>query len=248
MVIETDPANLLKHKSGEAAPSICPRVFVLTDIRLLREGLLLALSQHASVQVVGSSDLSTPPRNIAMARPDVVLLDITMLSSLDLSRPIRATLPDVKFVAIAVAEVEAEIVTCAEAGISGFVTRNGSAQDVVAAVHAAVRGEVACSARTAALLLGRVAALSQKPETGLSTHTLTRRESEIVSLLGDGLSNKEIARVLKIRDATVKNHVHNILGKMRLRRRSEVAARVRRLGGVVDAATADAVLAAAQPR
>jgi two-component system, NarL family, nitrate/nitrite response regulator NarL len=232
MVIEKagDPSASLGDESTEDARLIRPRLFVLTDIRLLREGLVLVLSQQSSVLVVGSSDLSTSPSDIAEARPDVVLLDITIPGSLDISLPIRRILPDVKIVAIAVAEIEKEIITCAEAGISGFVSRNGAAQDVVAAVHGALRGELICSPRTAALLVSRVAALSGKPQVAANSHTLTRREREIVTLLSEGLSNKEIARALRIQDATVKNHVHNILSKMQVRRRGEVAAQVRRIG------------------
>jgi two-component system, NarL family, nitrate/nitrite response regulator NarL len=250
MVIEkaSDPSAFLGESAQDARP-ILPRLFVLTDIRLLREGLVLALSRQSSVQVVGSSDLSPSASDIAATRPDVVLLDITMPGGLDMSLPIRRILPDVKIVAIAVAEVEAEIVTCAEAGISGFVSRNGSAQDVVAAVHGAVRGEVICSARMAALLVNRVAALSEKPHVAASSHALTRREREIVSLLSEGLSNKEIARALRIQDATVKNHVHSILGKMQVRRRGEVAAQVGRVGRRPGAGTeASAATATLQAR
>jgi DNA-binding NarL/FixJ family response regulator len=233
----SDPSSSLGDESTEDARLIRPRLFVLTDIRLLREGLVLVLSQQSSVLVVGSSDLSAPPGDIAAARPDIVLLDITMPGSHDASLPIRRALPDVKIVAIAVAAIEQEIITCAEAGISGFVSRDGSAQDVVAAVHGAMRGELVCSPRTAAMLVNRLAALSGNPP-AVSNSTLTRREHQIATLLSQGLSNKEIARALRIQDATVKNHVHNILGKMQVRRRGEVAAQVRRVDRLPGAATA----------
>lgn len=216
-----DPSNSLR---GDPSPeAVRPRLYVLSDIRLLREGIVLALAQNLSVLVVGSSDLAMSPDRIVELRPDVLLLDIATPGGLGVARSIRHTLPDIKIVAIAVSEVEQEVITCAEAGVSGFVSRNGSAQDLVTAVHCAVRGELVCSPRTAALVFNRMAILAAKPERSADSHTLTRREHEIVSLLNEGLSNKEIARTLRIQNATVKNHVHSILSKMHVRRRGEVA-------------------------
>jgi two-component system nitrate/nitrite response regulator NarL len=225
------PSASRGHESVYAAQIIRPRLFILSDVRLLCEGLVLALSQQSSVIVVGSSDLSTSPTQIAALRPDVLLLDIAMSGGLNVSLPLREALPNLKIVAIAVAEVERELIACAEAGVSGFVSRQGSAHDVVAAVHCAVRGELVCSPRTAAMLFGRLAALSSKRSTALDNGALTRREHEIVSLVNEGLSNKEIARQLRIQNATVKNHIHNILSKLQVRRRGEAAAQLRRAVG-----------------
>ena len=221
----------LGKDSAHDAPVIRPRLFILSDVCLLREGLVLALSQQSSVIVVGSSDLSTSPTQIAELRPDVLLLDIAMPGGLNVSLPLRQALPNLKIVAIAVAEVEQELIACAEAGVSGFVSRQGSAQDVVAAVHCTVRGELVCSPRTAALLFSRLAALSSERNTAPDNGALTRREHEVVSLVNEGLSNKEIARQLRIQNATVKNHIHSILSKLQVRRRGEVAAQLRRAAG-----------------
>jgi DNA-binding NarL/FixJ family response regulator len=199
-----------------------PRIFVLSDIRLLREGVVLALSLQSSVQVVGSSDLSIAAEKIADFDPNVLILDIIVSKGLDCSGAIRTVMPDVKIVALGVAEVEDLVIACAEAGISGFVPPSGSASDVVTAVHSAMRGELVCSPRTAGMLLNHVA----KPSSGPDNDVLTPREREIVSLMSEGLSNKHIARQLGIQNATVKSHVHNILSKMRVRRRGEAAAQL----------------------
>lgn len=119
------------------------------------------------------------------------------------------------------------MLACAEAGVSGFVSRNGSIHDVVTAVHCAVRNELVCSPRIAALLFSRVAAAGSKRLVDRDNDALIRREHEIVSLIMQGLSNKEISRQLRIQNATVKNHIHNILSKLQVRRRGEVAARIR---------------------
>ena len=152
-------------------------------------------------------------------------------AGLDMPPVFRQVLPDVKVVAIAVSDVEQEVFACAEARVSGFVSRDGSMQDLLAAVHCAVRNELVCSPRIAALLFGRVATARSERIGDRFNGGLTRREHEIASQLVQGRSNKEIARQLRIQNATVKNHIHSILGKLEVRRRGEVAARIN--GGVL---------------
>jgi DNA-binding NarL/FixJ family response regulator len=211
---------------------------VLSDIRLLREGLVLALSQEPSVLVVGSSDLSSSPTVIGELRPDIILLDAAKLGNLQLSLSLRQVLPSSKIVAFAVADVDDDIIACAEAGVSGYVSRTGSIEEIVSAVHGAVRGELHCTPQTSALLFSRMALQPAKRGPVAGLEVLTQREREIVALLEQGLSNKEIARSLRIGYATVKNHVHSILGKLQVRRRGEAAARIRRAGMVTRRITA----------
>jgi DNA-binding NarL/FixJ family response regulator len=108
-------------------------------------------------------------------------------------------------------------------GYQDFVSRDG---DLVTAVHCAMRNELVCSPRIAALLFSRVAAIGSERSHAPGNGALMRREHEIVSLMTQGLSNKEIARQLRIQNATVKNHIHSILAKLHVRRRGEVAARM----------------------
>jgi two-component system nitrate/nitrite response regulator NarL len=204
------------------------RLFVLSDIRLLREGLVLALSKEPSVLALGSSDFSLSPTVIAELRPDIILLDAAKLGNLELSLSLRQVLPGSKIVAFAVADIDDDIIACAEAGVSGYVSCTGSIEDVVAAVHGAVSGQLHCTPRTSALLFRRMALPPARRSPVAGHEVLTQREREIVALLEQGLSNKEIGRFLRIGYATVKNHVHSILGKLQVRRRAEVSARIRR--------------------
>jgi two-component system nitrate/nitrite response regulator NarL len=223
--------NVVKSTAGPgeapAPQAIRPQVFIVSDVRLLCDGLVLSLSQQPSVTVVGSAELARASAGIAELRPDVVLLDVGSPGGLGMPVMLRQVLPDLKVVAIAVADVEQEVLACAEAGVSGFVSRNGSIQDLVRAVHCAVREELVCSPRIAALLFNRVAGIGPKALADRDHERLTRREYEIVAYITEGLSNKAIARQLRIQSATVKNHIHSILGKLRVRRRGEVAARMR---------------------
>jgi two-component system, NarL family, nitrate/nitrite response regulator NarL len=216
---QAQPRSNLQHPG--------PTVFIVSEVRLLRDGLAMSLSRQPSLTVADSADLTISPTHIAAARPDVVLLDVGTPGGLEALLALRQALPDLKIVAIVVSDIEQEVVACAEAGVSGFVCRDGSIQDLVTAVHCAMRNELVCSPRIAALLFSRVATVGSERSHAPDNCALTRREHEIVSLMTQGLSNKEIARELRIQNATVKNHIHSILGKLRVRRRGEVAARMR---------------------
>jgi DNA-binding NarL/FixJ family response regulator len=146
---QTLPRSNLQHPG--------PTVFIVSDVRLLREGLALSLSRQ-SLAVADAAGLTISPTDIAAARPDVVLLDVGTPGSLAALLALRHALPDLKIVAIAVSDIKQEVVACAEAGVSGFVSRDGSIQDLVTAVHCAMRNEFLCSPRIAALLFSRAAA------------------------------------------------------------------------------------------
>jgi DNA-binding NarL/FixJ family response regulator len=213
-----------------------PRVFIVSGVRLYHEGLSWNLVREGSLEVVGAAEPSRATiDSLESLDPHVIVLDMAMPGCLDLARELRARLPGIKLVAFAVDNVDCELVACAMAGISGYVPRDGAVSDLVAQVLNAVRGELHCSPRVAALLVQQVASLSCRrgatdaPESGPAhgLHLLTRRESEILQHIDRGLSNKQIARALNISCATVKNHVHHILQKLQVGRRTEALARLR---------------------
>jgi DNA-binding NarL/FixJ family response regulator len=116
------------------------------------------------------------------------------------------------------------VIACAEAGIAAYVAREGSLDDLVATLHSVMRGEARVSPRIAAVLLRRVGDMATGRAQRVRASPLTERETEIAGLVADGLSNKQIARRLRIRLPTVKNHVHNILEKLEVGRRTEIGA------------------------
>jgi DNA-binding NarL/FixJ family response regulator len=144
-----------------------------------------------------------------------------------LVRAVHERAPDARIVALGISGEEADVLPLAEAGIAGWLTREASVEDLCETVASAAAGEAVCSPRIAASLLRRVAALAADRRLGPTATPLTRRQREILALIDEGLSNKEIARRLSIELATVKNHVHNILEKLQVRRRAEAAALVR---------------------
>lgn len=206
-----------------------PRVSILSDVRLYRDALQMSLTRLQAFEVLGGDELSsTGVTRVVGLRPDAVILDVGAVDSFATARLLRISLPAVSVVAFAVTEIEHLILACAEAGIAGYVGRDGSAQDLVAAVECALRGELYCSKRVAGILSRYIAATSGKSSEPDQQPRLTRREHQVLELVVEGMSNKEIGRALQICDATVKNHVHNILDKLQVQRRGEAAARFRR--------------------
>ena len=207
------------------------RVVIVADIRLYREGVARVLARHPRIRVVGAADGATSVEQLlANGRTDVVLLDMATANSTSLIRTLAAAAPDVKVIALGLSERESDVIECAEAGISGYVTGDASLDDLAETIESVERGEMPCSPRVAATLLRRVAALAAQQNTRPNDVALTRRELQILHLIDEGLSNKEIAERLFIEVATVKNHVHNILEKLNVQRRGEAAARSRSFG------------------
>lgn len=208
-------------------------VLVVSDIRLYREGLVDLLRREPGFAVVGAvRTFMEAVERIAADAPGVVLLDVSMPESLVFVRQVARLAPGVRLVALGVPDTESDVIACAEAGIVGYVPRDGSLEDLRAAIQCVERGELLCSPRVAATLLRRLATLaSGRPRTTPvpPASALTRREIQILHLIEDGLTNKEIAVRLGIEVATVKNHVHNLLEKLRVHRRADAAAYSRRL-------------------
>jgi DNA-binding NarL/FixJ family response regulator len=204
------------------------QLLIATEVRLYREGLAHGLARHEGLSIVGAA--ANGDETIAAAQrlqPAVVLLDMSMARSTVLVGEIVNVSPGTKVVAFAVAGDESDVIAYAEAGVSGYVPRDGSITDLVAAVEGAANGEALCSPRVAARAFRRLAALSAAAPRAEDSPRLTAREQEVVALIDEGLSNKQIARRLYITLATVKNHVHNVLEKLHVERRGEAAAVLR---------------------
>jgi DNA-binding NarL/FixJ family response regulator len=189
---------------------------------------LLSLLRQEALEVVGADDCSmrTLPYLVEL-NPEVVILDIAATEAFAIANTLSSRMPITKIIAFAVSEVDDVVLACADAGIAGYVAPDGSASDLISAVEFALRNELYCSPRIAHLLSRRVGMLSAQLAHSPETQMLTRRERQILGLLGEGKSNKEIGRSLQISGATVKNHVHNILEKLQVRRRGEASALLR---------------------
>ena len=205
-------------------------LLLATHTRLYLEGLAQALETRAEGFVVlTASTSSEATTRLLSQRVDVLLVDMAMPHSASLMRAAAGVSAGTAVLALAVEESDQDVVACARAGATGYVPRESSLDDLVAAIRHASRGELLCSPRIAARLFRQVGALGDATTERRSSTVLTARELEVVQLIQLGMGNKQIAGRLCIEVATVKNHVHNILEKLRLRGRNEVAARAKSL-------------------
>ncbi|MEQ1891165.1 MAG: response regulator transcription factor [Planctomycetota bacterium] len=201
------------------------RVAVVAAIRLYREGIGSLLAAADALEVVGACGFSNAVVEVRdKVQPDVVLLGIGdpgWREALAALGPVRNRVPVVAF---AVRETAEHIASCADEGIHSFVTAEASGQELIAAVMGAAAGKVVCSPGCAALIYAALASRRLDPGSSFPNAVLTQREREIFDLMRRGLSNKEIARQLAIQLATVKNHVHNMLGKLKVTSRTQISA------------------------
>jgi two-component system, NarL family, nitrate/nitrite response regulator NarL len=204
------------------------RLLIIDDTCLYRDGLAAILGREAWVSAAWTAaDEQGALRHLNGLQPDVVLLNMATVDSVGILDAVMRTTPVTRVIALGVSENEDEVIACAEAGVAGYLLRRQSLADLVEVVQSVARGETLCTPRMAATLLRRIATLAAERRWPAEPARLTSREREILDLVDQGLSNKEIARRLCIEIRTVKNHVHNILDKLNVHRRGEAAALMR---------------------
>jgi DNA-binding NarL/FixJ family response regulator len=186
-------------------------VLVMGGVVLHREGIARLLAERRRIRVVGTATGTRDGhRRIRELRPDVALVDLPTQELCALALNLREAVPRLKLVALVVCPAVGEMVMRAVAGICGYATHETSVDQLVRVI------ELAAGDPT----LGPISA--PPPDTAWAV--LTTREREILALVGEGLTNKEIARRLHIELPTVKSHMHNILEKLHVRSRTEAAA------------------------
>jgi two-component system NarL family response regulator len=204
------------------------RVAIIHRNRLFREGLAYVLSQQHDITVITCIDgANNASVEIAELYPDVIILDFSQQGCNDLqeARRLLEASPGSKLLLMGLTDSEADVLACIEAGASGILQREASLEELLRNIRALMAGEAPCSPKIVALLFSQIAQ-SAKTRTGVQhpgLPHLTSRERQILALIEERYSNKEIAVHLHIEVQTVKNHVHNILEKLQLHSRREAA-------------------------
>lgn len=207
-------------------PTSACRVLVVDDSRLYRDGLVEHLSARFGAGAVSeAASLAALHTQLAVVAPDVVAVNLASCESGELLAAIADRRPKSQVIVVGLdASDERQVITCAEAGVSGYVTRDYSLVDLVAVIDEVASGGTHIPPLISALLLRRVREAGRQRTKPARLQALTQREIQILRLIGAGLSNRDIADELTIELHTVKNHVHSLLTKLGVRRRGEAAA------------------------
>jgi DNA-binding NarL/FixJ family response regulator len=206
------------------------RLLVVSSVRLLRDGLVTILGQREGIEAAHPvADVDLALDALESFQPTLILVDVSSRDNLQAARRLASEAAGIPLLGFAAREEEHDMLAYAQTGLTGFVLREASVDELFDAIDRAVHGEFLCPPRLAAALFRQLAALAGISRADSDPLSLTGREREIVRFIDEGWSNKEIARHLSIELSTVKNHVHNILEKLQVTRRGEAAARVRNL-------------------
>jgi two-component system, NarL family, nitrate/nitrite response regulator NarL len=200
---------------------------LVTPVRLMGDGIAACL--HGRVDVLVRAvvcDLAALRETLQGSVPSLVLVDVTQGVDLYDVRSIALQWPQLPLVALGLVEQRQEVIRCGRAGFAGYVSRDASADVLCNALGEVLAGRLVCPAEITGGLLRALFRADGSPDAS-GADALTCREGEVLALIGQGLSNKEIARELSLSVATVKHHVHRVLEKLNLQRRAQAMRRVR---------------------
>jgi len=193
-------------------------VYIFAANRLLREALSHTFKNRSDMEVVGSSEQpGFSLDDLAAIRPDVLLLNGAMhgFDWADFIPDARRTSPETRVVIFGMQEDTESFFRSIRAGVVGYLLNEASASELVSAVRSVVRGEAVCPPKLCLALFTYAARQVSVPNPRLrALHGLTRREQQLLPLIAEGLTNKEIASQLGLSEQTVKNHIHRILQKV----------------------------------
>jgi DNA-binding NarL/FixJ family response regulator len=202
------------------------RVLIVDDHALFRRGLMLVLESEPGIEVVGEAeDGEDAVAKAEATAPDVVLMDVRMpkLSGIEATKAVAAVLPTSKIIMLTVSDEEEDLYEAIRAGAAGYLLKEISIEEVADAVRAVVQGQTLISPSMASKLITEFQNLSRmtNDRSQVPAPKLTDRELEVLRLVAQGMTNREVADQLYIAENTVKNHVRNILEKLHLHSRME---------------------------
>ena len=206
---------------------------LIEDNRLVREGMTTLLNQVADFTVV-AAEASAGSAMLKKAAADVILLDVGLWDddSLRVAEMVLKEHPEAKVIIMDLLPMHEDIVEYVNAGVSGFILKDASADDLIETIRSVASGAHVLPPEMTSTLFSQIAkeALVKGRAVAMESVRMTSREREVIALIGEGLSNKEIAARLNIATHTVKSHVRNVMEKLALHTRLQIAAFAHREG------------------
>ncbi|MFB7738759.1 response regulator [Streptomyces sp. NPDC056112] len=204
------------------------RVLIADDQQMVRQGFTVLLNTQPDIEVVGQAvDGLDAVARAAEVSPDVVLMDIRMpeLGGIEATRRITTATPDMKVLVLTTFDLDEYVYEALRAGASGFLLKDASADQLAEAVRVVAAGDALLAPGITRRLIAEFSRLKDTPRAPLKSRigVLTERETEVLALIAQGLSNAEIAGHLVVAEQTVKTHVGRILVKLGLRDRTQAA-------------------------
>ncbi|OIK23344.1 response regulator transcription factor [Streptomyces malaysiense] len=216
----------MTEPEGERKPA---RVVVADDQTVVREGIVMLLGLLPGVEVIGAAgDGEEAVRLVGELAPDVVLMDLRMprCDGVEATRRIREQYPATQVVVLTTYADDESLFPALRAGARGYLTKDAGGEEIVRAVESVLSGEAGLSPSVQRRLLERLSQAEPQPAAVAPTASvppdgLTVRETEVLVLIAEGLSNQEIARRLHVSTATVKTHINNLFAKTGLKDRAQ---------------------------
>ncbi|MFJ8718148.1 response regulator [Streptomyces violaceus] len=204
------------------------RVLIVDDQAMVRQGFTVLLGIQPDIEVVGEArEGREAVAKAAETAPDVVLMDIRMpgVGGIEATELITAAHPDIKVLVLTTFDLDEYVYDALRAGASGFLLKDASSEQLAEAVRVVAAGEALLAPVITRKLIAEFSRLDDRPRAPLKERIgdLTERETEVLALIAQGLSNGEIARHLFVAEQTVKTHVGRILVKLGLRDRTQAA-------------------------
>lgn len=205
------------------------RLLVIEDNRLLRDGIVAMLNEQPDLQVVAA--LGTGENVLQKARllkPTILLLDLGLRSqnSLEVVHDIKKKSIEVRIIVMDLVPTQEDILEFVRAGVSGFILKDATIADFHKTIRSVARGVKVLPSHLTGSLFSQIvdhAATGRRPSSIIESVRMTKRERQVIELIADGLTNKEIAHKLHLSTYTVKSHVHNILEKLAMHTRVQIA-------------------------
>jgi len=201
------------------------KILIVDNYPIFREGLRAILSSESNLEVIGEAENGTMAiQKASQLKPDVILMDLMMpiMNGTEATRIIKQRQPSTKIIALTAHKSHDHIQATFEAGANGYVMKDDSRNNLLAAINSVLSGQVFLSSNICETILGGFLGHSENARSAVSWCQLTLREREVMKLVAEGYKNREIALHLSLSIKTIEKHRSNLMGKLNFRSVTEL--------------------------